>query len=130
MSSPERPWDQSAEGEEKPKSRAGLIGAIVTVLVIGGCAAMFNGEEEPDDGGGEYGARDVCEQFVEKRLKSPGSAEFSDESATGDSGTYTVAGSVDSENGFGALVRNQYVCKVTHASGDNWRLMDLEMTSN
>lgn len=84
-----------------------------------------------DDGGGEYGARDVCQQFVEDRLKSPGSADFSSEEATENSdGSWTVTGDVDSDNSFGASIRNSYTCKVRHTTGERWKLLDMKTTSN
>lgn len=96
--------------------------ALGVVLAVGaGCGSTA------DDGGGEYGARDVCEQFVKDRLKSPGSAKFSETKAVETTtGEWTVEGAVDSENSFGALIRNSYVCKVRHTSGENWRLVNLE----
>lgn len=99
---------------------------VAAALAAGtGCAAGS------DDGGGEYGARDVCQQFVEKRLKSPGSADFSSESATENpDGSWTVTGDVDSDNSFGASIRNSYRCTVRHTSGDNWTLVEMSTTGN
>jgi hypothetical protein len=55
--------------------------------------------------------------FVEKMLKSPGSAEFgycADDHVTQiDDTTFTVINYVDSQNSFGALIRNYYKCKIT-----------------
>lgn len=102
-----------------------LVAAVVAIWVVG----SLGGDDE-DDGGGEYGARDVCEQFVKDRLKSPSSADFSDTQTTGSGDHWTVTGSVDSENSFGAMIRNTYVCEVEHTSGDNWRAVSVDVTSN
>ncbi|WP_284536317.1 hypothetical protein [Nocardioides sp. T2.26MG-1] len=104
-----------------------LVPMLVAVTLLGatGCSAGS------DDGGGEAGAKDVCQQFVGKRLKSPGSADFSGETVTENTdGSWTVSGDVDSQNSFGGLVRNSYTCKVRHTSGADWRLVDLQSTGN
>lgn len=104
--------------------RAAAAMGVALAAAVAGCG-------DSDDGGGEYGARDVCQQFVEDRLKSPGSADFSDEDATENSnGSWTVTGVVDSDNSFGASIRNSYECTVRHSVGDNWKLVDLQTTSN
>lgn len=108
----------------------GCLGVLVIAVVIA-VFGTLSGSDDEDDGGGEYGARDVCQQFVKDRLKAPGTADFSGESASENSdGSWTVRGDVDSENGFGASLRNSYVCKVRHTSGDNWTLVDMQTTGN
>jgi hypothetical protein len=54
-----------------------------------------------------------CQLEVEKQLKSPSSARFSNMDATGVDGEWTATGSVDSENSFGAMVRAEYGCTIT-----------------
>jgi hypothetical protein len=80
------------------------------------------------------GAFDVCTNFVKDRLKAPATAEFrnyyeedGEVVVTGGPTTYTVASTVDSENGFGAKIRSTFVCEVTHVSGANWRLVDISI---
>lgn len=81
------------------------------------------------------GAFDVCKQFVEQRLTSPGSAEYPDyfdddpevvvwQLANGD---YRVYSQVDSENGFGASLRSHFVCTVDYTGGGNYQLASLEL---
>ena len=90
----------------------------------GGCSI----EEKPS----EYGAQVACEDFVKDRLKSPGTADFSDTEREGSGRTWTVRGSVDSQNSFGAVVRNTYTCKVhaTDTKGETWKLDDLQTSGN
>lgn len=52
---------------------------------------------------------EACHEGVKNRLKSPGTAKFGGEFQRG-STPPEVAGWVDSENGFGALVRSDWVC--------------------
>ncbi|MBA2952162.1 hypothetical protein GON03_19280 [Nocardioides sp. MAH-18] len=103
--------------------------ALTPVLAVLAVGCSSGGE---DDGGGEYGAKDVCQQFVEDRLKSPGTADFSSEVASENSdGSWTVRGDVDSENGFGALLRNSYECTVRYQpSTERWKLEDMQTTEN
>ncbi|UIU47042.1 hypothetical protein [Microcystis phage MinS1] len=97
------------------------LGAVVlaAVAAIGaGC-----GSSDPTPGMAEV----MCEDFVDDRLRSPSSAEFPDP-VTRKSGTQTwvVEGAVDSENGFGAMIRSTYTCEVRYAGDDVWRLVDLQ----
>lgn len=107
---------------------------IGLALVLAGCATSTDegddGAEAPDVGD-EIGAQVVCEDFVEDRLKSPSSADFSDETVTQIRGpVWEVAGAVDSENSFGAMIRNDYTCRVKFKGDDNWTLVKLTGLSN
>jgi Double zinc ribbon len=75
----------------------------------------------------------ICQQFVEKRLKAPASAKFASYSTDmtidlGD-GKFRVSSYVDSQNGFGAMLRNNYTCTVHWTGGSSWSLDNLDMTS-
>ncbi len=124
----------AAKKDDKTAQGCGLgcLGIIVVFAILWGLSSIGGGDGGGgNDGGGEFGARDVCEQFVKDRLKSPATADFSDTDATSNgSEAWTVTGAVDSENGFGALIRNTYVCTVHHTSGDNWHLDDLQFSGN
>lgn len=63
----------------------------------------------------------ACQEAVKRYLKSPGSAKFGGESVTARD-PYVVTGWVDSQNGFGALVRNRYYCRAWR--GETWRAED------
>lgn len=69
----------------------------------------------------------MCEEFIEKRLKAPATADYTDPETSKDGATYTVAGAVDSENGFGAKIRTRYVCVVRSDGDDMWTLVDLDL---
>lgn len=57
-----------------------------------------------------------CEDAVRARLKAPSTAKFVDGPKVSgnreDSSKYFVVGQVDAQNGFGAMLRNDYVCKL------------------
>lgn len=105
---------------------------VAAALVVGGAAC---GDVDSDEGPTDYSAFEICKKFVKDRLKSPGSASFRNffeddgevsVSGFGD-GPYKVISTVDSENGFGALIRTDFVCEVKHTGDGNWRLLDIGM---
>lgn len=112
--------DVADSTKSKSKGWIGGLVALGVVLLIGW--AVNRSTSNPLDG--EAGAKSVCEDFVKGRLKSPGSADFSDVTTSTSGLTYTVTGAVDSQNGFGALIRSQFTCVVSDA-GDEWRLQSL-----
>lgn len=122
------------------KALLGLVGIVVLASVISGCSASEGGSadgspaEEVDRSeviGDDIGARVICQQFVEDRLKSPATADFSGEAARHIRGKkWIVAGDVDSENSFGAMIRNQYTCKVRFVGDDRWQLVSMRGLSN
>lgn len=103
----------------------GCLGLVVLVAVLFVAGAMA-GDDSEDTDGDNYGAQDVCEQFVEDRLKAPATADFSGEKATHlGGGRWRVTGDVDAENSFGAQLRMTYVCEVQFTGGGDWTLKDL-----
>lgn len=127
----------SAQPDETTKPDAGrgvgigCLGIIAVIAALWIAGSIFGDDDSGGSGADDkYGAIDVCEQFVERRLKSPSTADFNDTKAVEASGVWTVTGSVDSENSFGAEIRNAYVCKTRSATGENWTLVDLQMTEN
>lgn len=97
----------------------GLIALTVLLLIIG-VAATSCGPNKSD-------ARLACQNIVKDRLKSPGSADFSyPEITSAGTDTWTVTGTVDSENSFGAMKRSTYTCKIRSKGDDQWTLLDLQ----
>lgn len=105
-----------------------IVGLFVFALAAGALAWTLR-EESPQTGD-EAGARDACHTFVERRLKSPGSANYPADNATLSDGAWTVTGYVDSQNSFGASMRNQYRCVATTSNGDDWTLTSLDVSRN
>lgn len=69
----------------------------------------------------------ACQKFIEAGLRSPGSAKhpaYTDEAVSDQDPIYVVTSMVDSQNGFGALLRTHYRCEVRR-EGDGFRLVDL-----
>lgn len=112
-----------------------MLGLAVVVLVVGAIIGAATGGGDDEGGDRELAAFDVCRDFVKDRLRSPGSAEFRNYfqddgevvvTGSGD-GPYVVSSTVDSQNGFGALLRSDFTCTVNYTGGSNWRLVDLQM---
>lgn len=110
-----------------------ITALLVIVIAIAATSDSDTGSTEPS----EQMAAVMCEGFVKKRLKSPGSAEFSgvtdtDITTVSDKKPwqYKVTAYVDSQNSFGAKIRNNYVCTISTKDNHNWTLDDLDMTAN
>ena len=72
----------------------------------------------------------AAQQFVEKQLKVPSSADFDAlfKSKIARNGkNYTVVGYVESENSFGAKIRSRYVAVIKRNSTGGVSLIDLEV---
>ncbi|GGJ81989.1 hypothetical protein GCM10011583_11860 [Streptomyces camponoticapitis] len=100
------------------------LAAGLLLVTLTGCDA-----EEFD----KQGAAVMCEEFVSKSLKAPGSADFSGVSDTtietlsdAKPWKYKVNAFVDSQNGFGAKIRTDYVCTISTKDHDTWTLDDLD----
>lgn len=71
--------------------------------------------------GAQQQAWEACQGYVEEWLKAPGSAQYLDEllevkKITND--IFTFSGKVDSQNGFGALLRAEFRCSVNRSSAN------------
>lgn len=119
--------------QERSTNRGCLIGgvAVLAFVVIVAVVGSMGGDDDTNSSDTmRLSAFDVCKDFVKDRLRSPGSAKFrnffeddGEVIVTGaGKGPYTVRSTVDSENGFGALIRTDFTCSVTNTSGDRWRL--------
>lgn len=95
----------------------GLV--LLTALLASGCS------NEPYDANNEREAKAQCEGFADKRLKAPADADY-ELSATQSNGSWTVTGTVDSENSFGAKVRSDVKC-VLHFQGSTAYLDDISI---
>ena len=92
----------------------GCVGIIALFVIIFAVSASVGGDsDEPNS----YEAIRYCEDKVETMLKAPASAEFSSTSTAAN--PFTVTGTVDSENSFGAILRANFQCTVT-ISGDSF----------
>jgi RNA polymerase subunit RPABC4/transcription elongation factor Spt4 len=111
----------------------GLLGVMVLFAALGGGDDSAGGSSaEARINGTAVGAWVACQDFVSRRLKAPGTADFpgvySDHVAHVGSGRYQVRASVDAENSFGAKLRSNFDCTVQYqASDESWGLVSLQM---
>jgi hypothetical protein len=108
--------DRTAIERSGKRWAAGIIALVVAVV------GFLSWRVTRADGDGDLGgdAKRACqEDVIPKRLKAPATASFTGVSVTFDGTAYTVAGSVDSENSYGAKIRASFNC-VMHADGKRW----------
>lgn len=121
---------------ERPRSHAGrTLGIGISILIVLGlvamCAAINGHTSTPGTSDYQADAQRVCHGFVKDELKSPASAQFSGDAVTGSGLDWTDVGNVDSDNSFGAPIRNTFSCEVTYNSADNqWTLVALDGLAN
>ncbi len=79
-------------------------------------------------------AYDMMEKFVIKRLKSPSTAKFPSVWDDRDKHvrfvsdhTYIITSWVDSQNGFGAMIRTQFTGKIREGDNGEWQLLSLNL---
>ena len=84
--------------------------ALLALLLLAGCDKPA--PKKDDSKTSEAALTDACHTAVRDRLKSPGTAQFGGEFRR-ESTTPELTGYVDSQNGFGALVRATWGCTGT-----------------
>lgn len=112
--------DGVAQAGKKTPLTFWLLAAVAALCVGAVVVNAFKPAAGTSDPSGD--AKRVCqEEFVPKRLKAPATAKFSSVTVSSSGDVYTVAGSVDSQNSFGALIRATFSC-VVRVDGDQWVL--------
>ncbi|MDW5288752.1 hypothetical protein [Formosa sp. PL04] len=70
----------------------------------------------------------ASQKFVESRLKSPKSADFQpmfQAKVESENDIYTINSYVDSQNGFGAIIRSNYIVKLKRKPNGDVSLLDI-----
>ena len=104
-----------------------LLAVILILIVVG----LFNLGSDSAGSSSKHGAWAYMQQFVEKKLKSPKTAEFPSHGSQyvtefgGD--RYRVRAFVDSQNSFGATVRTEFE-GVIKAVDEGWELEELSIS--
>lgn len=119
----------AAQEQESVRTSTGRLGCVmIPVLLIASftlysCVVPSGPREVTEQSAITFG-KDVCQDAMKNGLKAPGSADFSNESATankvGDAWTVSVRGLVEAENSFGGTVGIDYECLAeVAANGDS-----------
>jgi hypothetical protein len=104
-----------------------LVGIFVVLWIMG---SLSGNNPSPSPDSDKFGAYFYSKEFVKEQLRAPSTAKFCDfdEARISSNGanSYTVVGWVDAQNGFGAMLRNRFVCKL-HKNGDTWYRDDVSL---
>ena len=84
------------------------LAIVILISVISAIVGGASGSSTNSAGGAIY----FCENRIKMFLKAPSTASFHS-SASGTGSVWTVTGTVDAENSFGAKIQNSYQCTVT-----------------
>lgn len=109
-----------------PTSRQFSVAGIVVAVVValGGSALVYNIDSGEPDTEAAFGA---AKEAVLKNLKAPATAQFPeyvDEFVDDlEGGQFRVTSYVDAQNGFGAMIRNDFTCVVIQRE-DGTRYVD------
>ena len=105
----------------------GALFCLIIILIFKGCALQSgsgssSGSKKTKDsyGNDQAVAIVIAKDKVKEQLKSPSSAKFSNVSASLSGNTWTVTGSVDAQNSFGATIRNTFKVTITFTSSEKY----------
>jgi len=136
---------QKVELKAKDKKRKlywtlGIVGGIFLLFIIGSSDDASNStttnntvaEQATPSAPTESQAKIMAQGMVKQLLKSPSTADFPsfDYTTTNVGSKYTVVSYVDSQNGFGAMIRSTWRVVMTHNGGEwnnpgSWTLNEL-----
>ena len=136
--------EQKEELKAKDKKRkiywiVGIIGGIILLSVIGSSddssTSSSNNDvvkQEAPSTPSESQANIMAQGFIKQVLKSPSTADFPflDYTTTNVDNRYTVVSHVDSQNGFGAMIRSNWRVVMDHNGGEwnstySWDIVEI-----
>ncbi len=117
--------------EKKPPPKA--LTVIVMILMAAFVIYLFTRESDDSSEVTVSNAYIISQEFVKSNLVSPATADFPwsyDNFVQDNDTTFWINGHVDSQNGFGATIRTNYLIGLRYRSGDwqrtsNWELIEL-----
>jgi hypothetical protein len=93
-----------------------VLGAVVALLAAGGVYLSTRPGGIKRDSKRDQAVH-LCEDSIRQKLRSPATAQFSGETYSSGGNSYTVAGNVDAQNGFGAMLRDTWECTLVDSGG-------------
>ena|SRR3990167_4801531 len=106
-----------------------IFATLISILVVSACG----NPRDPANGGEETFAFVMCQSPVSAQLRAPSTAKFPFTTAPGVSskhvggGAYQVRGFVDAQNGFGAMIRTSWSCKIRENSDNSWSVENIKI---
>ena len=98
--------------------------APIAIFIVGiiGASVVSAGQTPAQRNDDEGTAMALCQDKVKESLKSPTTAQFSRVSGVRTANLFwTVTGAVDSQNGFGAMLEDQFVCTMEVRESDGFQ---------
>lgn len=131
---------QKTKEKKKNDLKQGLVFSIL-ILLIGSIWFFSRQETKPhitetqqEKSPTERQAKTISEMIIQNMLKSPSTAKFPivADSTSKSGKIYYIYSHVDSQNGFGAIVRNNYSISLEYLGGDwsdirNWKLISIDI---
>lgn len=119
---------------EAKKQTSGKDTLIIFLFLVGVIFLLFrmcSGFKTDDDGLSKSTAIVASENYVKQMLKSPATAKFTlIKTINISKEKVEVRQYVDSQNGFGAIIRNEYSCTVERIGNGKVKVSDFDMTNN
>lgn len=121
-------------GKENGEKSHPVVITFAIIGVIATIAILLNNIPNKNDWKKENNSLDaylMMQEFVKDKLKSPASAEFpsyydmKDNILFNGNRIYTIKSFVDSQNGFGAMIRTNYIGDIEQTGKDNWKINSL-----
>lgn len=123
--------------EESEKTGCGLLwqlglGIFGVAALLSLCLVLFTAGTDADSNPMALDACYMAQEFVKRELRAPASAKFGsayDDCAAlpGEANEWLVASHVDAQNGFGAMLRSNYVVQMRYnPDRDTWSLLGVE----
>lgn len=104
----------------KTKTMKRLAYALAIITILLSCNTNYN---DP-----EFDAILNVKQHVTQQLKAPSTAEFNQTTATKlKDNVYLVKGTVDAQNGFGAMIRKDFSCEIEFVSRNKHRISNFTL---
>lgn len=109
-----------------------VVVAVILVVWVVGCMNTPESPEQKAEDQKMMAWTMATNHFVKEELASPSTARFPYWDSEGvvvyDNGddTYNILGYVDSQNGFGAMIRTKFSCKVQYNGGHSWTCLSLD----
>ena len=129
------PLDHVTEPEkikkENEKPGCGLLAVCFFLIMffIFWIGSFFKTDKDWRENDNSSMAYVMMQNFVTKRLKSPGTAKFqfldSENIENLGNQTYRISSYVDSQNSFGAVIRTNFIGLIKQTSHEDWQLLSL-----